>query len=73
MNAPHLSIDERRAVCMERGSVRTVAVNCVVCGKGVTKPYRHDASDLEIANRCFPRWRIKGVRGALKTVCPTCQ
>ena len=73
MNAPHLSIDERHAVCMERGTVATVSVICTKCGTRVKEIYRHEARNLEIANQCFPRWRIKGVRGAKKTVCPSCQ
>lgn len=73
MSAPHLSVDERFMVCLDHGkTVRTVAVGCRGCGKFVSKPYRHDASDAEIARRCFSGWKIKNVRGAKRTLCPKC-
>lgn len=74
MTVPYLSIDERRAVCLDHGrSVRTVAVNCMCCGLFIRKPYRHDTTDIEIANRCFPGWQVKNVRGAKRTLCPKCK
>lgn len=71
---PQLSIDERKAVCMDHGrTVRTVMVACMGCGRSVSKPYRHDATDAEIRRRCFPGWAVKNVSGAKRTLCPKCR
>jgi hypothetical protein len=64
----------RRAVHADHGrTVQTVFVNCVSCGSSAQKPFRHDATDAQVKRECFPRWQVKGVNGALKTLCPRCR
>lgn len=65
---------QRHAICISHGkSIETVTVECVSCGACDKKRFSHAASDIEIARKCFPRWRIKGVRRARKTLCPKCK
>lgn len=69
-----LSIDERKAVCRDFGrTVETVSVVCMECGKQSNDSYSHGATDAQIAKACFPKWRVKGVGGRRKTLCPACQ
>lgn len=70
----YLSIAERKAVCLAHGrSVEVVVVICMNCGVQKKKEYCHGASNHEIARRCFPRWKIRGVNRAKVTRCQKCK
>ena len=54
---------------MHDRTIETVLVECIVCEIRAKERCQHSASNHEVA-KLFPGWKILGVRGAKRTLCP---
>lgn len=65
--------EERRHIHADFGrTIEVVAVECVQCSGRRKVRCGHRLADAEIARKHFPRWKIRGVKRATKTLCPRC-
>lgn len=62
-----------KTTCAPDCGSRKITVECMDCRWVKSAEYDHNASDVEIKRRLFPRWKVLGVYGAKRTLCPQCR